>query len=366
MLADSLSPSFAHLAPTLPRAGFQYSWPSPSFRPVPVTKSTPHSALQLQPAAYESNPRTAAQYQQVLRERKANKKAVIDTVKQLINSRHNKVLTAELDQQAYSECVEAVKLARQLYSPLLSAKDYYTLSVATALCLHDRLLARLLEEAHIAGVALPSELFARMLQLLTPLDSNPAVRCVAVVVQEYFTQYCVGRGKADSNSAQIGEGGWRLLRLSAEQYGRILLAVSRTSSIPLLLPLLDAFRHGSNRPREVPLTCTTLLPALRYLWQQRQHETLLSLTSAVLQWEVVDEASVLWSGSQLSAVCELLELHFGSLRDASAVSEFPRLLPSGVPDSWLSHLPPQTELHPFVDHPHQLRTSSLDQHVACR
>jgi len=297
-------------------------------------------------------------YERQLRERKADKNKAVTALKQRITALHNSPITAAdegQNKQPYESCLEAVKHIRQLYSPLLTSLDYYTLIHAAGLCVHERLLARLLEDAGIANVRLPSELFARLLQLLAPLDNPAAARCVVVVAHEYFRQQHVRSGDGTSGSAEGSRGDGQRLPLSAEQYGHVLHTVSRTSCTHLLLPLLHAFRHSSRRSREdIPLVCATVLPALRHLSQQQQHETLLSLSSAVLQWEVHEAWSgesgrEVWGGSQLSDACEVLQLHFDALASASSSlfvdsSGRARSVSVAVPDSWRTHLPPLSEL----------------------
>ena len=344
LLAAALPQSIAHCAPALPRSDFQYAWPSSTFQRVAVHQ--PLTAQSSAQPAYESSRTvTLGSFERQLRMRRSEKNAAIDTLKQITNNnQRSQPLAADVDRQAYADCVDAVKLTRQLYSPLLSVKDCYTMCVATALCLHDRLLARLLEDAHIAGMQLPAELFARLLQLFAPLDSPAAQRGVVVVAHEYFTHAGGGRGEASS----------KRLKLSAEQYSRVFQSVSHTSSTHLLLPLLQAFRQSSTKARDVPQVCVAVLPALRYLSQQQQHDVLLSLSSAVLHWDVLGEAAEMWSGTHLSAVCELLQLHCSSLRSVP-ISTAQRTLPMVVPQSWQTHLPSQTELCELVP--------SLEQHV---
>ena len=395
LLASALPPSLANIAPALPRTDFSYAWPSLAFHRIP-----PKQQSQPQPAqqpAYESVRQSESYlrglYERQLRERKADKNKAITALKQRINTTHNTASTAEQDnKQPYSECLEAVKHIRQLYSPLLTSHDYYTVILAAGLCMHERLLARLLEDAGIANVRLPPELFARLLQLLAPVDSTAAVRCVVVVAHEYFRQQHVRRSEVDERGGDGSRREWQRLPLSAEQYGSALRAVSRTSSTHLLLPLLHAFRQSSSRAREnIPLVCTTVLPALRQLSHHQQHETLLLLSSAVLQWDVVlaaESQREMWSGPQLSDVCDLLELHFGSLSAEAALHEssqppaasqfqqqksassFAQMDNQGassfspssgrpwpmsiiLPESWRAHLPPLSELCTAVPSLHQ-------------
>ena len=341
LLASSLPPSLAHIAPALPRTDFSYSWPCLSFRPVPA-----HRRPSAQPA-FESGRQTS--YERQLRARKAEKNGAIDQLKQTINRLQTTAIGADKEgekKETYDECLEAVKRTRQLYSPLLTSNDYYAMIHATGLCMHDRLLARLLEDAAIAGARLPSELFARLLQLLAPVDNIAAVRCVVVAVHEFFRQQLVRCNEVDGGGSDGSRGDWQRLPLSADQYARVLQAVSRTSASHLLQPLLHAFRHSSRgRQRNAPQACTVVLPALRSLSHHQQHGTLLSLSSALLQWEALGDDSELWGGSQLSDVCEVLQLHFGSLLAEQRVVDEPcRSIVAAVPESWRLHLPSQTEL----------------------
>ena len=383
LLASALPPSLANIAPALPRTDFSYAWPSFSFHRVPSLQQPESLSAEQSPTAFESVRQSQAhvsgRYERQLRERKADKNKAIAALKQLVGIAPNRALTAaEEDREAYDACLEAVKSIRQLYSPLLTSHDYYTMVHAAGLCTHERLLARLLEDAGIASVRLPSELFARLLQLLAPIESSAAVRCVVVVTHEYFRQQHVRRSEAGSGGNALNRGDWQRLPLSAEQYSRVLQVVSRTPSTHLLQPLLYAFHHSSGRAREdIPLVCTTVLPALQQLWQQRLPDTLLALSSALLQWKAASVEWEKWSGPQLSAACDVLQLHFSALLPDSQVDLLAsRARPAGqsdssvagdsqhtlhasshrttadvsvtLPDAWRVHLPPLSELCAMV------------------
>ena len=370
LLASSLPPSLATTAPALPRTDFSYQWPSLAFQRIPLKQRVQPTE---QPA-YESVRQAShlrGEYERQLRERRGEKNKAVARLKQLINPPHDKAtLAGEADRQRYGECLEEVKRIRQLYSPLLSSLDYYTLIAASGLCVHERLLDRLFEDAGIAKVQLPTELFARLMLLLATDASPAAVRCTTVVAHEFFRQQHMQLSKAAARGASEAVKGrrdnWQRLPLSAAQYGLVLLAVSKSSSTHLLLPLLDTFRYSNRRAQEhIPLVCATVLPALRQLSQQQHLETLLSLSSAAMRWEVVASSqsdSEAWEGSELSDVTELLQLHFGALLAAAVADESGRPLPVALPEAWLAHLPPPGELCSRAPALQQYRTASDAHH----